>query len=82
MTIFTPLRAASAGLAFVATSLLSAPASADIIHTDDVIIEKNTLGGVGLCVGNSCADGESFGSDSIRLKEESVRLHFDDCRCL
>lgn len=46
--------------------------SADIVHLDDVIIQFS------LCVGNDCVNGESFGFDTLRLKENNVRLHFDD----
>ena len=72
MTSFTQFRAASAGLAFIATSLSSAPASADIVHGDDVII-NNSIDDIfpGLCVGFDCSNGESFGADVIRLKMSS-----------
>lgn len=48
------------------------PASADIQHLDDVIISFS------LCVGNDCVSGESFGFDTFRLKENNLRLHFQD----
>lgn len=61
---------AAAGLgAWVA---LSSSASADIQHLDDVIITFS------LCVGNDCNNGESFGFDTLRLKENNLRLHFLD----
>lgn len=44
----------------------------DIQHLDDVIISFS------LCVGNDCVNGESFGFDTIRLKENNLRIHFDD----
>ncbi len=31
-----------------------------------------------LCVGNDCVNGESFGFDTVRLKENNLRIHFDD----
>jgi hypothetical protein len=31
-----------------------------------------------LCVGSDCAANESYGADSIRLKENNLRIHFDD----
>lgn len=46
--------------------------ASDIQHLDDVIISFS------LCVGNDCVNGESFGFDTIRLKENNVRVHFDD----
>ena len=78
MTKFTHLGAA--GLAFVATSLLSAPALADIIHGDDVIINNSVAGGTTgqLCVGSDCVSGETLGADTLRLKQNNVRIHFED----
>ena len=73
MTKFTQLGAA--GLAFIATSFMAGPASADILHNNDVIIRG---GSSSLCVGSSCANPENFGNDTIRLKEFNLRLHFDD----
>ncbi|MDQ2090262.1 hypothetical protein [Marimonas arenosa] len=31
-----------------------------------------------LCVGNDCVASEAFGFDTIRMKENNLRLHFDD----
>jgi hypothetical protein len=47
-------------------------ASADIVHNDDVIITFSQ------CVGNDCVNGENFGFDTQRLKENNLRIHFDD----
>lgn len=47
-------------------------AYADVLHYDDVI----TTGS--MCIGFDCADGESFSYDTIRLKENNLRIHFDD----
>jgi hypothetical protein len=44
----------------------------DIQHLDDVIISFS------LCVGNDCVNGESFGFDTLRLKENNLRIHFQD----
>lgn len=30
------------------------------------------------CVGTDCVNGESFGADTIRLKENNLRIHFND----
>ena len=38
----------------------------DQIITDDLIVDGS------LCVGNDCANGEDFGSDTIRVKEVSI----------
>ena len=45
----------------------------DIVHCDDVIINCGSL-----CVGFDCVNGESFGFDTIRMKENNLRLHYDD----
>jgi len=52
--------------------LSSANAFADIQHLDDVIISFS------LCVGNDCANGESFGFDTIRMKENNIRIKAQD----
>jgi hypothetical protein len=58
---------------FALLPLLLAPAaSADVVHNDDVIIDGS------LAVGNSAVNGESFGFDTLRLKEDNLRFHFDD----
>ncbi len=59
-------------VAISTTMLFGAMAKADIQHLDDVIITFS------LCVGNDCVNGENFGFDTIRIKENNVRVHFDD----
>jgi len=49
-----------------------APAAADVVHLDDVIIDGSA------CVGQDCVNGESFGFDTLRFKENNLRVHFDD----
>ncbi len=46
----------------------------DVVHNDDAIITGS------LCIGYDClTDGtESFGSDSLKIKENNIRLFFDD----
>jgi len=44
----------------------------DVIHADDVIIQGS------LCVGLDCVNNESFGFDTIRLKENNTRIKFED----
>lgn len=64
--------------ALAAAVLIGAPAAlvgqaaADQVFNDDVIIIGS------LCVGTDCANGESFGFDTIRLKENNTRIKFDD----
>lgn len=44
----------------------------DIVQADDVIIQGS------LCVGLDCVNNESFGFDTLRLKENNTRIKFDD----
>ncbi len=44
----------------------------DVLHYDDVIITGS------LCIGFDCIDGESFGYDTLKLKENNLRLYFED----
>jgi hypothetical protein len=44
----------------------------DVLHYDDVIITGS------LCVGFDCVNGESFGYDTVKLKENNLRLYFED----
>ena len=47
-------------------------------QTDDQVIPDDLIVQQSLCVGFDCVDGESFGFDTIRLKENSTRIKFDD----
>ncbi|MCG8466231.1 MAG: tail fiber domain-containing protein [Xanthomonadales bacterium] len=42
------------------------------VIAEDLIVQGST------CVGIDCANGESFGFDTLRLKENNLRIHFDD----
>jgi hypothetical protein len=44
----------------------------DVVTPDDSIIQGS------LCVGLDCVNNESFGFDTIRLKENNTRIKFDD----
>lgn len=48
------------------------PTTLDQVIPDDLIVQSS------LCVGFDCVDGESFGVDTIRMKENNTRLHFLD----
>jgi len=65
------LRLTAVALGLVVLSL-SAPVSADIVHLDDVIINGS------LCAGFDCVNGESFGFDTIRIKENNLRIKAQD----
>jgi hypothetical protein len=45
---------------------------ADQVINDDLIITSSA------CIGFDCVNGESFGFDTLRLKENNVRIKFDD----
>ncbi len=45
---------------------------ADIVHLDDVIVDGSA------CIGFDCVNGESFGFDTIRVKENNLRIKFQD----
>lgn len=59
------------GLA-VFVAAIGMDAKADIVHADDVIVQGSH------CVGVDCVDGETFSFDTIRLKENNLRIHFED----
>jgi len=44
----------------------------DQVILDDLIVDGS------LCVGMDCVNGESFGFDTQRLKENNLRIHFQD----
>jgi hypothetical protein len=44
----------------------------DQVIPDDLIVQGST------CTGFDCINGESFGFDTLRLKENNLRIHFDD----
>ena len=47
-------------------------AQADQVFLDDLIVDGSA------CVGQDCVNGESFGFDTIRLKENNLRIRFVD----
>ena len=82
---FLPLDAQEAGLNDVkngpisdegtmseANTKFGAPTVNDQVIPDDLIVQSS------ICAGFDCVDGESFGVDTIRMKENNTRLHFDD----
>ncbi len=44
----------------------------DQVIADDLIVDGSA------CIGFDCVNGESFGFDTLRLKENSVRIKFED----
>ena len=56
----------------VLSTFLVQPSYSDTFYNDDVIVKGS------LCVGVDCANGENFNFDTIRLRENNVRIKFDD----
>lgn len=48
------------------------PSPQDVVNADDIIVQGSA------CVGLDCVENESFGFDTIRLKENNTRIKFDD----
>jgi hypothetical protein len=60
------------GLAIAAAVSLSLAAQADQVIVDDLISQGSA------CIGQDCVNGEAFGADTLRLKENNLRIHFQD----
>lgn len=58
--------------ATVISLALSGPGTADQVILDDLIVQGSA------CVGLDCVDGETFGFDILRLKENNLRIQFED----
>jgi len=71
----TPSRKGATSFALVFSSLvcsLAAPARAAQVITEDLIVQSSAAFGI------DSAAAESFGFDTLRLKENNLRIHFDD----
>lgn len=68
----TPNRLVSALLGSTMMIGVGSPANADFVVADDLIVQGSE------CLGFDCVNGESFGFDTLRLKENNLRIHFDD----
>lgn len=55
-----------------ASLTLTVAAHADFVINDDLIVDGSA------CIGFDCVNGESFSFDTIRLKENNLRIKFDD----
>lgn len=51
---------------------LSPAAQADQVIADDLIVTQS------ICVGTDCVNGEVFGFDTLKLKENNLRIKFED----
>lgn len=52
--------------------------TAEEVAAKDQVIQDDLIVGMSLCVGTDCVNGESFGFDTIRLKENNLRIRFQD----
>ena len=53
-------------------NLQTPSANKDFVILDDLIVDGSA------CIGFDCVNGESFGFDTLRLKENNLRIKFDD----
>jgi hypothetical protein len=60
------------GKGSAASKALTPSTGADQVIPDDLIVQGSE------CVGLDCVNNESFGFDTIRLKENNTRIKFDD----
>ena len=56
----------------ITTLMLSSTVQADNVILDDLIVDGSA------CIGFDCVDGESFGFETLRLKENNLNIHFQD----
>jgi hypothetical protein len=70
MSYSRPTRIAALGI--TALSLTAPLARADFVINDDLIVDGSA------CIGFDCVNGEVFGFDTLRLKENNLRIKFDD----
>ncbi len=68
----THTRLAMLGLTTALTGFAAQGASAAQVFATDLIVQGST------CTGFDCTSSESFGSDTLRLKENNLRIHFQD----
>jgi len=73
MNIFRKLPTTYAPVLALGASLIGGGnAAADTVIPDDLIVQGST------CVGFDCVNGENFGFDTIKLKENNLRIFFED----
>ena len=70
---FNPgLKSPAYGAALLLAMAISVVVKADQVILDDLIVDGS------VCVGMDCVNGESFGFDTLRLKENNLRIKFQD----
>jgi hypothetical protein len=65
-------RLKTTAIAGFAIGMIGSAASADQVILDDLIVDGSA------CIGIDCVNGESFGFDTLRLKENNLRIGADD----
>lgn len=66
------------GLFHASLAAVVALAGAAALHAQGQFINGDLIVSGSECVGFDCVNGESFGFDTIRLKENNLRIRFDD----
>jgi hypothetical protein len=73
MKAFRELQSSTAIATVLGAALLCAsPARADQVIPDDLIVQGST------CIGLDCVNNENFGFNTLILKENNLRIFFDD----
>ena len=72
MTRFSKKLLSHSALIGVTSAVLTFGAQADFVINDDLIVDGSA------CIGFDCVNGEVFSFDTIRLKENNLRIKFDD----
>ena len=67
-----PLKKTASSVTSNSSTPVLKPTPNDQVIADDLIVQGSA------CVGLDCVNNESFGFDTIRLKENNTRLKFDD----
>lgn len=65
------------GVLTISVGQLISPGDAEV-NTRDVVVTDDQIVIGNLCVGLDCVNGESFGLDTIRTKENNLRIRFQD----
>lgn len=76
MSTFSKLRGVQIAALLLGTALVGGKAAADQVIPDDLIVQGSA------CVGLDCVNNESFGFDTLRLKENNTRITFFDTSVL
>ena len=74
---FTGSFARSGGVLIVPGATETLASRTDVPTKDNVILDDLIVDG-SACIGVDCANGENFGFDTLRLKENNLRIKFED----